>query len=49
VQPNEEQLTGEQAGLRIAAIRDIYARGYITRENFETMKREIEARIPQTK
>jgi hypothetical protein len=49
VQPHEERLTGEQAGLRIAAIRDIYDRGYITLENFETMKREIEARVLQTK
>jgi hypothetical protein len=37
--------TAEEAAQRIARLRHVYNQGYLTRATFETMKRNIEARV----
>lgn len=41
--------TAEEAAQRIRAIRRVYDEGYLTRDDFETMKHDIEIRVKPTR
>lgn len=39
----------EEAAHRIREIRRVYAQGYLSRDDFETMKHDIESRVKPTR
>lgn len=47
--PQIKGLTVEEAEQRIESLRRVYDQGYIPRDLYETLKREIEARVEETR
>jgi hypothetical protein len=44
-----QEPTAEEAAQRIREIRRVYDQGYLTLDDFETMKHEIESRVKPTR
>ena len=43
--PERQEPTAEEAAQRIRVLRRVYDQGYLTRDDFETMKHDIESRV----
>lgn len=44
-EPHRKPLTGEEGAERIEALRRAYDNGYLSRDLFETLRREVEIRV----
>jgi hypothetical protein len=44
-----QEPTAEEAALRIGELRRVYDQGYLTRDEFESMKHDIEIRVKPTR